>query len=297
MSYQKFIGTGVALITPFNAQKEIDFQALKRLLEHTYSNGEGVDYWVVMGTTGESVTLRPDEKKQALQFIKENNPSNLPIVYGIGGNDTEALLQQFKSTDLEDVEAILSVSPAYNKPSQAGIYAHYQAIADASPLPVILYNVPGRTASNISAETTLRLAEHPNIIATKEASGNLEQCLKISQYKPDDFLLISGDDMLTLPIMALGGHGVISVMANAFPVIFNRMVQSALQGDFAEARNYLFQLSDINPLMYEESNPVGVKQALAFLEVCLPEVRLPLLKASELLQEKIKNLMLIKVKV
>ncbi len=297
MTYPQFIGTGVALITPFNTRKEIDYPALKRLLEHTYAQGSGVDYWVVMGTTGESATLQPEEKKQVLQFVKENNPKNIPIVYGIGGNDTQAVLHQFKNTDLEGVQAILSASPAYNKPSQAGIYAHYHALAEASPLPVILYNVPGRTASNVSAETTLHLAEHPNIIGTKEASGNLEQCLKISQYKPKDFLLISGDDMLTLPLISLGGQGVISVLANAFPVIFRKMTAAALQGDFEAARAQLFKISAINPLMYEESNPVGVKQALELLEVCSAEVRMPLLPASEDLKKRIQLCMPDKVKV
>lgn len=291
MQKEKLIGTGVALVTPFDKEKNIDYQALEKLLIHTYAKGKGVDYWVVMGTTGESVTLTKEEKQQVLDFVKEHNPAQLPIVYGIGGNDTQALLQQFKNTNLEGVDAILSVSPAYNKPSQRGIVAHYQALADASPLPLILYNVPGRTSSNVSAETTLQLAEHPNIIATKEASGNLEQCAKIAQYKPDDFLLISGDDMLTIPMIALGGQGVISVMANAFPVIFQDMVKNALEGNFEAARKALFKLTALNPLMYEESNPVGVKQALALQEVCSNEVRLPLLNASPELQEKIKKCM------
>ncbi len=289
MQKEKLIGTGVALVTPFDKEKNIDYPALAKLLEHTYANGKGVDYWVVMGTTGESVTLSKEEKQQVLDFVKQNNPAQLPIVYGIGGNDTQALLEQLKTTNLEYVDAILSVSPAYNKPSQAGILAHYRVLADASPLPIILYNVPGRTSSNVSAETTLQLAEHPNIIAIKEASGNLEQCTKISQYKPDDFLLISGDDMLTIPLIALGGQGVISVMANAFPVVFQEIVKNALENNFEEARKALFQLTALNPLMYVESNPVGVKQALAFQGVCSNEVRLPLLSASIELQEKIKT--------
>ncbi len=288
MQKEQLIGTGVALVTPFDKEKNIDYTALGQLLAHTYAQGRGVNYWVVMGTTGESVTLTKEEKQQALNFVKANNPAKLPIIYGVGGNDTQALLNQLKTTDLTGVDAILSVSPAYNKPSQRGILAHYQVLADASPLPLILYNVPGRTSSNISAETTLQLAEHPNIIATKEASGNLEQCMKIAQYKPDDFLLISGDDMLTLPLIALGGQGVISVMANAFPVIFQDMVSYALQGNLAAARKALFQLTALNPLMYEESNPVGVKHALALQSVCSHEVRLPLLNASPELQQKIK---------
>ncbi|MTI30921.1 4-hydroxy-tetrahydrodipicolinate synthase, partial [Xanthovirga aplysinae] len=258
----KFFGTGVALVTPFDAEENVDFNGLKKLLAHT---AEGVDYFVVQGTTGESVTTTKQEKADILKFVKENNPKNLPIVYGIGGNNTAEVLKTISETDLSGVDAILSVSPYYNKPSQEGIFQHYQQIADKSPVPVVLYNVPGRTASNISPQTTLRLAQHPNIIGTKEASGSIDQALEIARKKPEDFLLISGDDMLTIPLMALGASGVISVMANSFPVIFKKMVKAALDNDYNTARKFAHQLHDINPLMYVESNPVGVKEALRVL--------------------------------
>ncbi|MFN3316114.1 MAG: 4-hydroxy-tetrahydrodipicolinate synthase [Raineya sp.] len=279
---------GVALVTPFDANHQIDFVAFKALLEHTTKIG--VDYWVVQGTTGESPTTTLEEKNNLLAFCKANNPKNLPIVYGIGGNNTQTILETIKKTDFSGVCAILSASPYYNKPSQAGIIAHYEKIADACPVPVILYNVPGRTASNLTAQTTLRLAQHPNIVAVKEASGNLLQCMEIAHKKPKDFLLISGDDMLTLPMISFGAEGVISVMANAFE-IFNAMSHLALEGKFAEASQKLFSLLALNELMYVEGNPVGIKQVLALMNVCSEEVRLPLLKASEELKNKIKILL------
>jgi 4-hydroxy-tetrahydrodipicolinate synthase len=284
-----FIGTGVALVTPFHPDKTVDFQGLLQLLSHV-SDG-GVDYLVVLGTTGESATLNDTEKTEILTFIKKNNTKNLPIVYGIGGNDTNEVLEKIAHTDFSGVSAILSVSPYYNKPSQRGIIAHYQAIADVSPVPVILYNVPGRTASNITAETTLILAKHPNIIGTKEASGDLIQCMAIAKNKPKDFLLISGDDMFTLPMISFGASGVISVLANAFPHTFSQIAEYALHNNFEKAAEYLFKLLKINPLMYEESNPVGVKEALHLQGICTNEVRLPLIKASESLTSRIKDIM------
>ncbi len=282
---KKLEGTGVALVTPFTRNHAIDYPALKRLLNHTAT---GVDYYVVMGTTGESVTITADEKKKVLQFIKQNNTAKLPIVYGIGGNDTQAVLDTIRNTDLKGVDAILSVSPYYNKPSQEGIYQHFKAIADASPLPIILYNVPGRTSSNLTAETTLRLATHKNIIGIKEASGNLEQCMRIAKSKPKDFLLISGDDLLTVPIYAIGGKGVISVLANALPVVFKKMKESSFAGNYEQACLHQFSLLEINGPMYEESNPVGIKQVLHEFGVCENHVRLPLVSASEALQKKIR---------
>lgn len=284
---KKLYGTGVALVTPFDQSGDIDYASLKKLLVHT---SRGVDYFVVMGTTGESVTLSKEEKKKVLAFVLRNNLKKLPIVYGIGGNNTAAILEEIQGTDFQHVDAILSVSPYYNKPTQAGIIQHFSLIADASPVPVILYNVPGRTASNLTAETTLRLARHKNIIGIKEASGNLEQCMKIMKEKPSTFMLLSGDDLLTLPIYAIGGVGVISVLANAFPVVFRKMKDFAFKGDFARAQKELFKLVDINGPMYEEANPVGVKQLLSEMGVCGPYVRLPLLKASEGLRNKIKSL-------
>ena len=284
---KKLFGTGVALVTPFDESGDINFSALKKVLVHT---GKGVDYFVVMGTTGESVTMSKDEKKKVLAFVQKNNSKNLPIVYGIGGNNTSSVIDEIHDTDLTGVDALLSVSPAYNKPSQEGIFRHFSLVADASPLPIILYNVPGRTASNLTAETMLRLALHKKIIGVKEASGNLEQCMKVAKEKPADFMLISGDDLLTLPIYAIGGVGVISVLANAFPLTFKRMKDFALAGNYVKAQKELFMLVDINGPMYEEGNPVGVKQLLHEMGICGPQVRLPLTLASAKLVEKIRSI-------
>lgn len=282
---KKLFGTGVALVTPFTASHSIDFKGLKKLLNHT---ARGVDYYVVMGTTGESATLTKTEKKEVLAFVKANNPKKLPIVYGIGGNNTASVVEEIGDTDLTGVAALLSVSPYYNKPSQEGICQHFEAVANASPVPVILYNVPGRTSSNLLASTTLRLAKHKNIIGIKEASGNLEQCAKIARDKPADFLLISGDDMLTLPIYSIGGMGVISVLANAYPVIFKKMKEHAFDGNYKKAQAELFKLVDINGLMYEEGNPVGVKYVLKLAGICEPFVRLPMVPPSTALSNKIE---------
>ncbi|MBS1487432.1 MAG: 4-hydroxy-tetrahydrodipicolinate synthase [Bacteroidetes bacterium] len=284
---KKFTGTGVALVTPFHADGKIDFTALRKLLTHT---AKGVDYFVVMGTTGEAATLKKEEKKEVLQFVLKHNRKNLPIVYGIGGNHTAAVVEEIKTTDLSGVQALLSVSPYYNKPSQEGICQHFKKVADASPVPVILYNVPGRTSSNLTAATTLRLAKHKNIIGIKEASGNLEQCMKIAKEKPEDFLLISGDDLLTVPIYSIGGCGVISVLANAYPVIFKKMTAYASSGHYAKAAAEAYQLLEINGSMYEEGNPTGVKYLLSLLGVCQPHVRLPMAAPSEELKKKIEKL-------
>lgn len=281
-------GTGVALVTPFDPKGSIDFEGLKKLLVFT---GEHVDYFVVMGTTGESATCSPSEKKEVLDFCKKNNEKGLPIVYGIGGNNTAAVINEIKNTDLDGVDAILSASPYYNKPSQAGIVAHFTAIADVSTKPIILYNVPGRTASNMSADATLALSKHPNIIGIKEASGNIEQCKTIAAKKEDDFLLISGEDPLTTDIIEIGGKGVISVLANGFPEEFSNVINLALAGNFEESRKEMASFKEINPLMYEESNPVGVKTVLSLKGVCGNHVRLPLLKASSELQSRISELL------
>jgi 4-hydroxy-tetrahydrodipicolinate synthase len=284
---KKLYGTGVALVTPFTENLEIDFKSLKKILSHT---AKGVDYYVVLGTTGEAATLSEDEKRRVLKFVVENNTKGLPVVFGIGGNNTQHVLETIASTDFKGVDAILSVSPYYSKPSQEGIYQHFKAVADASPVPVILYNVPGRTSSNMTADTTLRLAGHKNVIGIKEASGNLEQCMKIISAAPKDFLMISGDDMLTVPLYALGGKGVISVLANSFPVIFRKMKEHAFSGNYAKASAEQFKLLDINGPMYEEGNPVGVKHVMSLLGVCQPFVRLPLVPASFALQKKIEKL-------
>lgn len=277
-------GTGVALITPMDNKGAIDYAALKKVLAHTAT---GVDYYVVMGTTGESVTMSKEEKKAVLEFVIANNPSKLPIVYGIGGNNTAEVVKEMKAFDGKGVSAILSVSPYYNKPSQEGIYQHFMAVADASPLPIILYNVPGRTASNITAETTLRLAKHQNIIGTKEASGNLEQVMKIARDMPEGFLLTSGDDMLTVFFYSIGGAGVISVLANALPGHFQSIKEACVAKDFVKANSTLFQMVDINGPMYEEGSPAGVKYLMSLMGLCADHVRLPHVKPSDGLQKRI----------
>jgi 4-hydroxy-tetrahydrodipicolinate synthase len=285
----KLHGTGVALVTPFTSTGTVDMAAWERLLDFTIAGG--AEYLVINGTTGESPTTTASEKTDLLNAARQHVAGRVPIVYGIGGNDTLTVEHQLRSTDLTGIEAILSASPAYNKPSQAGIVAHYQRLADASPLPLILYNVPSRTGSNLTAATVLELAQHDNIIGIKEASGNVEQCLAILAGKPADFLFLSGDDMLTVPLIACGSQGIISVLANAFPQRFSDMTRAALAGDFARAQQLLFGLLPLNPLMYEEGNPVGVKAALALQGVCEPAVRLPLVPASESLTARIKALL------
>jgi 4-hydroxy-tetrahydrodipicolinate synthase len=282
----KLHGTGVALITPFDENGQIDFPAFKRLIDHVTEGG--VDYLVVAGTTGESATLTKEEKKQVLKAALEYNAERLPIVYGIGGNNTQGILDEIASTDLSKVSAILSVSPYYNKPSQAGIIAHYQKIADHSPIPVILYNVPGRTMSNMTWQTTIDLSKHPNIIGMKEASSDMSQCMRIASKMPEGFLLISGDDILTPAMRVMGGVGVISVLANAYPALFNTISHAALD----EAEAAASKILDINPLMYEEANPVGVKALLNLMGLCNDTVRLPLLPASEDLKKRIQKKML-----
>ena len=282
----KFHGVAPALVTPMNADNSVDYVGLKKLLHHVTDGG--VDYLVVNGTTGESATTSLSEKKQILAFIKENNYKNLPIVYGLGGNDTAKIVKQLKETDLSGVDGILSVCPYYNKPSSRGVVAHFQAIADASPLPVILYNIPGRTGINMSAATTLKLAEHDNIIGIKEASCIIEQVMEIARDKPEDFLIISGDDVQGIPIILNGGVGVMSVIANALPAKFTTMIHAALDGNFKEANQHLKSFLAIDPLLYEEGNPVGVKTILEILGICGSDVRLPVFKASDELKAKIK---------
>jgi len=284
---KKFYGTGVALVTPFTKELEIDYKSLKKLLNHT---SKGVDYFVLMGTTGESTTCSDEEKSEVLDFVKKNNPKKLPIVYGIGGNDTSHVLEAITATDFTGVDALLSVSPYYNKPSQEGICQHFETIAGKSPVPIILYNIPSRTSSNMSAETTLRLANHGNIVGVKEASGNLEQCMKIAKHMPKDFLLLSGDDMWTSAIYALGGQGVISVLANAYPVAFRKIKENAFGGRHVAAYRELSKMLEINGPMYEEGNPVGIKYLLSLMNLCDPYVRLPLVRASKVLEAKIADL-------
>ena len=278
-----FKGTGVALVTPFLENQEIDFESLKQLINHVIQGG--VDYLVVLGTTGESATLTKLEKAKVLKACVQYNNGRVPLMVGIGGNATQKLVEEIEETDFDGVSGILSVSPYYNKPTQEGIIAHYRALADVSPLPLVLYNIPGRTMSNLTAETTLTLSQHPTIIGIKEASGNLEQCLQIAFAKPKDFLLLSGDDLLTKPIQSLGGTGVISVLANAVPATFKQI----LEGDAASSLAATQSLVELNSLMYQEGNPVGIKNLLFHLGILqTDQVRLPLLRASQSLSEKIR---------
>lgn len=282
----KFKGVGVALVTPFTEQGTVDYNALGRLLSYTAEGG--VDYYVVHGTTGEAITTTAKEKSEILEYILKNNPKNLPIMYGFGGNNTMALQDELRELVLDGTDALLSASPAYCLPTQEGIYQHYMALADVSPKPIFLYNVPGRTAKNIEAETTLRLAQHGNIAGIKEASKDLVQCMEIARSKPDDFLLISGDDMLTVPLISIGGCGVISVLANGLPSFFCKMVHEALAGNYPTAQEALFNVLEVNNLLYCEGNPVGIKQVLKEMDVCEPFVRLPMLRASNTLVADLK---------
>lgn len=281
---KKLTGTGVALVTPFNDQLQVDYQGLEQLLAHIADSQ--VRYLVVHGTTGEAATTTPEEQKEILAFIQAHNPKQLPLVLGFSGNNTQVVLQAIATTDWQGIDAAMVASPYYNKPSQEGIYEHYKAVADACPVPVLLYNVPARTGSNIAATTTLRLGKHPNIIGVKEASGDLVQCIEIAQGKADDFLLISGEDMLTLPILAIGGSGVISTVANGFPKTMSRLVGLGLRGNFEAARPHVWSLSPACQFIGQAGNPVGTKQLLGALGICSPHVRLPLVTAPSTLAEK-----------
>lgn len=286
---ERFKGVGAALITPFDEHQEIDYAGLKRLIEFV-SEG-GVDYLVVQGTTGESPTISSTEKDEILAFSKKHNIKGLPIMYGLGGNDTRAALETIRKTDFEGVDAILSVCPYYNKPTQEGIIAHFTAIADASPVPVFLYNVPGRTVINMKADTILKLAEHPNIIGIKDAGGSIEQSMELAAHAPKDFLLLSGDDNLVTTMVSVGWHGVISVIANGFPREFTDLTWHALEGNFKEAAALQLAFLEFDTLLYIESNPVGIKKCLEIKGVCSSEVRLPLLKATAQLGEKLEAAM------
>jgi 4-hydroxy-tetrahydrodipicolinate synthase len=282
-------GTGVAIVTPFKKDGSIDFNALKKLVNHLV-NGK-VEYLVVMGTTGESVTLSKEEKQKVIDCVVKENKKRVPLVLGVGGNDTAEIAKQVSKVDAKAFSAILSVSPYYNKPSQEGIYQHYKVISKASKLPIILYNVPGRTASNIAWDTTIRLAnDFKNIIAIKEASGSIEQCMRIINNRPKNFLVISGDDNLTLPIIASGGDGVISVVANAFPKDFSDMVRAAIEDDMAKARKLHYKLMDITDQLFADGNPGGIKYALSLLKVCDTYVRLPLVEPNDKVKQKLKDL-------
>ncbi len=282
---EKFAGTGVAIVTPFNSDSTIDFNALTQIVNHIIEGG--CEYIVVLGTTGESVTLSSEEKKLVMRCVVEVTKNRVALMLGMGGNNTQELVSQLKSTDFTGFSAVLSVSPYYNKPNQEGIYKHYVSVAEASPLPVLLYNVPGRTGANIAAETTLRLAAHKNIFGIKEASGNLDQCMDILNQKPSDFMVISGDDALTLPFIALGMNGVISVVANAYPQIYSAMTRHALEGDFKSARVLHYKLLQTIKNMFADGSPGGVKAYLNLMNLCQEKVREPLENVGEQTKAKI----------
>ncbi|MDR2465820.1 MAG: 4-hydroxy-tetrahydrodipicolinate synthase [Prevotellaceae bacterium] len=282
-------GAGVALVTPFKMDKSVDFDALAKVVEHVGDGG--VDFLVALGTTAETPTLTDDEKRNIVELIAGKNSRKLPLVVGVGGNNTEAAVKAVAALPVE-ADAVLSVVPYYNKPSQKGIEAHFAAVADASPKPLVLYNVPGRTGVNMSADTCLRLAEHKNIAALKDASGNLNQLSYILRDRPEDFSVLSGDDGLTLAQTAMGADGVISVVANAFPRQFGKMVHAALGGNFVEARKLHLQLVEVIDLLFVEGNPAGVKAMLSVAGLIENELRLPLAKASEQLTEKLKKALL-----
>ncbi|RLD86087.1 MAG: 4-hydroxy-tetrahydrodipicolinate synthase [Bacteroidetes bacterium] len=284
-----FQGTGVAIITPFNKEKQVDYQALEKLLEHIINGG--VDFIVSMGTTSEAATLTEEEKEQVLSKVLRVVDNRKPVVLGIGGNNTQKVVETLKNTNFDQISGILSVAPYYNKPNQRGLYEHFSLIAKYSQRPVILYNVPGRTSSNISAETTLKLAhEFDHIVAVKEASGNFTQIMEIVKNKPDGFKVLSGDDALTLPLISIGVEGVISVVANAFPDRFSTMVRQALQGNLSKAKSIHYELIDIINQLFADGNPAGVKKALSLLNITEDYLRLPLVEVNQDVAEKLFRL-------
>ena len=285
---KELIGTGTALITPFNNDHSIDFDALSRIIEQQIAGG--TNYFVMLGTTGESATLSSQEKSAVVSHIKKANAGRLPLVLGVGGNNTSDVVEQLKSLDTDGLTAILSVSPYYNKPNQQGIIYHYNEVANASTLPIILYNVPGRTGSNMTASTQLELAKHPNIVATKEASGNMEQVMSILKDKPADFLVISGDDALTFPILACGGSGVISVINHIFPRTFSGMVKSAIQGDFIAAKAAHERVLESSIAIFADGSPGGIKTMLNEKQLCGTAVRPPLWQVNAQVDENLRKL-------
>lgn len=283
---KELIGTGVALITPFDAQGAVDFVALERLVN--FQIEQGINYLVVLGTTGESVTLTKSEKEEVLKTVIKTNARRLPIVLGVGGNDTHSVIKQLEEVNADEISAVLSVSPMYNKPSQSGLLAHFAAVAKASPVPVILYNVPGRTSSNMLPNTVLKLAELPNIIGIKEASGDITQAMAILRSAPKDFLVISGDDMIALPMTMMGGHGVISVIGQAYAAEFSQMIQAGLKGNSAKAQKIHYDLMPIIDMIFEQGNPSGIKALLNIKGLCDNSLRLPLVPVDSTLQQRIE---------
>jgi 4-hydroxy-tetrahydrodipicolinate synthase len=284
----KFLGTGVALVTPFNSDLSIDHEALTNIVNYNVDNG--TDYLVICGTTAESVTLTKEEKKAIIITITEANNGRVPMVLGIGGNNTALIIEEIKSTDLSNIDAILSVSPYYSKPTQEGVYQHFKAISEASPVDIILYNVPGRTSKNVEVETTLRLAnDFDNVIGVKEAGNNMAQYYELIKNKPEGFLVISGDDDLALGVTLAGGSGVISVIGQAFPKEFSTMIRLGLKGEAQEAFKLHYKLMDVIGYIFEENNPAGIKAVFEALELCSSRVKLPLVPASNQLKEKINS--------
>jgi 4-hydroxy-tetrahydrodipicolinate synthase len=285
---QSLVGTGVALVTPFKKDFSVDVEALQRIVNFQIDNG--IDYLVVLGTTAESATLSQDEKELVIKTIVETNNKRLPLVLGVGGNNTAKVVEELKTRDLSDFVAILSVSPYYNKPTQEGIYQHFKMIAEASPIPVILYNVPGRTASNMLPSTVLRLAnDFKNIVAIKEAAGDIVQAMKLIQNKPKDFHVISGDDMITLPMILAGGSGVISVIGEGFPKQFSEMVRLGLQRKADEAYKLHYQLADAIDMIFEQGNPGGIKEVFKTLGLSGNTVRLPLVNVNQDLADRLSK--------
>lgn len=273
-------GTGVAVVTPFGKDGNVDYPSLTNVINHIIKGK--CEYLVIMGTTAESPTLNKQEKKDVLKHALKVAAGRVPVVYGVGGYSTSEVCDALEHTDFSGVTAILSVAPFYNKPNQRGLYEHYKAVANSSPLPVIMYNVPGRTGMNMTADTTLKLAhDFPRLVAMKEASGNMEQIMAVIKDAPKDFLTISGDDLLTLPILAAGGHGVISVVANAFPKKFSDMVRHSLAGDFAKARPLHYDLMKVTQLFFADGNPGGVKVSLEAQKLCKANLRLPLMPVND----------------
>ncbi len=284
------MGMGIALITPFKKDGSVDFDALERLVEYQIENG--TDYLVILGTTAETPTLTEEEKDEIARVVIAKTNKRLPIVMGIGGNNTRTVVEKIKSTDLSQVDAVLSVVPYYNKPSQEGIYQHYKAIAQATSTPIVLYNVPGRTGVNMKAETILRLAnEFPNIVGIKEASGNFAQIDEIIKNKPNHFMVISGDDGITFPLITLGAVGVISVIGNAFPREFSRMVRLAMRGDLAGAREIHYRFTELMELLFVDGNPAGVKSMLSMMGFIENELRLPLVPTTLKTTERMRQIL------
>lgn len=284
-------GTGVALVTPFRKDFSVDTDALRRIVR--YNIDGGIEYLVVLGTTAESATLSKEEKELVIRTVIEENGGNLPLVLGVGGNSTSEVVNELKTRDLSAFSAILSVSPYYNKPTQEGIYQHFKMISENSPIPVILYNVPGRTASNMLPQTVLRLAnDFQNIIGIKEAAGDLVQAMKLIQNKPKDFLVISGDDMITLPMVLAGGSGVISVIGEGFPKEFSQMVRLGLQGKVKEAYELHYKLADSIDMIFEQGNPAGIKEVFKHLGISENTVRLPLVNVNQDLSDRLKTFVL-----